>query len=182
MSTLCAHCREELPALPSADVVQHPVEDWDGDLDYIELAHRRCAPEWGVFDNWGKERSPDALLPGYEKCYVAGCWENAVVSAQHKRFGLVIACSCHNPGNHGMAKPFSVLPVVEAPVLSEAEAALAEVDQMTPEQQIAELLREVVRLALRPPQPPDPEGGLGAKLKPTKPILPSGTVGLQVPH
>jgi len=48
----CCACDEPLPALPSDDVVHRPAFHADGSLDYIELAHRVCYPEWGVFDGW----------------------------------------------------------------------------------------------------------------------------------
>lgn len=51
---LCAHCRVSLKGTKAADIVQQPVFDFDGTLDSIELAHRRCQPDWAVYDAWPK--------------------------------------------------------------------------------------------------------------------------------
>ena len=129
--------------------------------------------------------SPDALIPGYQKCYVVGCWQNAVLSARHKSFGPAPVESClgHNPANHGMAKPLVRVPVApQEPERSVADESLDEVRELTPEERIAVLLRELLHLAAAPPQPPaDPEGGVKARLQPQRPILPSGAVGLPTP-
>lgn len=45
----CAGCREDL--FKGDDLVQNPVYKM-GELDYIELAHRACIPEWAQHDNW----------------------------------------------------------------------------------------------------------------------------------
>lgn len=46
---LCAACNAMM--FEGDDMVQHPVIKM-GELDYIELAHRACLPEWAEFDNF----------------------------------------------------------------------------------------------------------------------------------
>lgn len=45
----CSECRQLLPAaaLPG-DVVDHKVFDTAGELEFIELAHAACRPDWKV--------------------------------------------------------------------------------------------------------------------------------------
>lgn len=44
MTVLCTICEKELPIEFTAETVSdHWVFDFDGELDYIELAHRDCA-------------------------------------------------------------------------------------------------------------------------------------------
>lgn len=49
---LCAECRKMLHK--GDDIVQNPVYKL-GELNYIELAHRKCLPEWAVNDDWKGE-------------------------------------------------------------------------------------------------------------------------------
>lgn len=52
----CAGCRQDL--FEGDDLVQNPVYKM-GELDYIELAHRACIPEWAVNDDWkGEDEDP----------------------------------------------------------------------------------------------------------------------------
>lgn len=46
---LCAGCYEMM--FEGDDIVQCPIYKM-GELDYIELAHRACIPQWAEFDNW----------------------------------------------------------------------------------------------------------------------------------
>lgn len=43
-------------------------------------------------------------------CYVLGCGDDSIVSANHKMFGRVSACAGHNPITHGYDRPL-VAPV-----------------------------------------------------------------------
>lgn len=50
----CAECKD--PIFEGQDMVQCPVFKL-GELDYIELAHRSCIPEWSKYDDWKPDES-----------------------------------------------------------------------------------------------------------------------------
>lgn len=54
--TLCATCRKPLGTNDPALIVQNPVYDFLGELEYIELAHRVCEPAWAVNDRHFEEQ------------------------------------------------------------------------------------------------------------------------------
>jgi hypothetical protein len=59
-TTYCAFCDKALPSTPAL-LAHLPVFAFDGDLDYIELAHRGCAPDfWRAFDGWPKTMTDSA--------------------------------------------------------------------------------------------------------------------------
>lgn len=54
----CAECGRALGTNDPALLVQCPVYDFAGELEYIELAHRTCLPEWAVNDRHFEEEAP----------------------------------------------------------------------------------------------------------------------------
>lgn len=207
----CAVCRDLLPELPSTDVVDHRVFK-RGELAYIELAHRECAPEWAfpacapqlageTLADYGArvlrfmiEHDMPGLLTTAQLEQAAHAGVRAVLGYGSKveegratalagiqqartRVAAVLAVRRDEEALEAWVKARQQ---PEAPELTKPEEVLNDVAQLTPEQKIAELLKELLVLSLNGLRPPkDPEGGVKAKLQPPTPILPSGSVALQ---
>lgn len=121
--------------------------------------------------------NPARLLPGgfwtvempvFLKCFVIGCWQEAVIGRNHKHHGRIDACRRHDPESTGQNKGFAQKAVLApgAPVPAVSEPPL------TREQVIAAMVAEVIRLA---GQSDPPDGGKKARLvKPVPQLPPSG--------
>lgn len=66
--------------------------------------------------------NPRRMLTGYTftlaphlKCFVWGCYDGAVLSAQHRWLGRVQACAAHHPDRAGIAVPFGRADAVPPP-------------------------------------------------------------------
>jgi hypothetical protein len=123
-------------------------------------------------------------VPGYSKCYVRGCYQNAGIGRLHKHAGPVDACQDHDPERVGYAVAFGIAtPQPTAQELeAQAQAAQAEaVEEMSVEEALGQMFRDLVLAATkkqRPAKGPD-DGQLTRLKKPIKPLPPSGDALVQ---